>query len=136
MNKTLKHIILVGFLLFLNNGQLFAHAVSTNIIQEQSVSNQTTLSNLFESYIFHYTVKHPIKEDLKKGTIAVDNEEEEVEGMTSKKIIEKSKLIFSVFNQLSTNSFLKINKSLSLYNDIIPFHKYNSLYLLFEVFRI
>lgn len=136
MEKTLKHIILVGILLFLNSGHLFARAISTSTPQEQWGSNQVTISNLFESYTFLYTVKNPIKEDFKKGNLTIDNEEEEVEAMTSKKIIEKSKLIFSGFTQLSANSILRSNKSLSLYNDIISIHSYNSLYLLFKVFRI
>ena len=134
MNKTKKHIILLGILLFLYSGQIFAHALSSSFIKEQSVQKQSSLSDVFKNSVFLYTVKHPIKEVSKKGTITVDSEEE-VEGMTSKKI-EKNKLIFSVFSQLAINSFQNINISMSLYNDIFSNHSYDLLYLLFEVFRI
>ena len=136
MNEIIKHIIVVGFLLFLNNGQLFAHDFTSSAIQEQSFSNHAKVSSLFESYNLLFTVKQPVKEDFKKGTLTIDNEEEEIETISSKKIVEKSKLIFSVFSQLSTKTFQNITISLSLFNDIISHRSHNSLYLLFEVFRI
>lgn len=136
MNKTKKHIILLGILLFLHSGQIFAHAVSSSLIQKQSVQKQSSLSALFKNPAFLSTVKYPIKEVFKKGTITVDNEEEEIEGMTSKKSIEKSKSIFSIFTQLSPHSFQNIKISLPLCNDILCNHSYTLLYLLFEVFRI
>lgn len=135
MKETKKHIILLGILLFFYSGQIFARAVSTSFIQKQTIQKQTALSVLPHNYTFLDTVQHPIKEVIKKG-ITVDNEEEEIEGMTSKKNAEKSKLIFSFLSQLCTNTFQEINISLPLFNDIISYHPYNSLYLLFEVFRI
>ena len=136
MKKTNRHIILLGILLFFYSGQLFAHAVSASIIQKQSVQNQSTIDILSKNCSFLDTVKYPIKEDFKKGTITVDNEEEEIEGITSKKNAEKSKLILSVFSTLSTNFIQKVDVSLSFFNDIIIYRPYTSLYLLFEVFRI
>lgn len=135
MKKTKKHIILLGILLFLYSGQILAHGVLNSLIEKQSVQNHV-LYPLLKSATILSTVEYPIKEDLKKGTITVDNEEEEIEGMISKKNIEKSKLIFSVFTELSTHSIQKNIKSLYLYNDFHSNHSYHLLYLLFEVFRI
>lgn len=135
MKKTKKHIILLGILIFYS-GQILARTESASFIEKQSVQKQSLISSLLKNHTFLDTVKYPIKEDFKKGTITVDNEEEEIDGMTSKKIAEKSKLIFCFFSQLSTNSFQNITISLFLFNDIISHLPHNSLYLLFEVFRI
>jgi hypothetical protein len=136
MKKTKKHIILFGILLIFYSGQILARTESASFIEKQSVQKQSVISSLLKNDTFLDTVKYPIKEDFKKGTITVDNEEEEIEGMVSKKIAEKSKLIFCIFSQLSTNSFQNITISLFLFNDIISHLPHNSLYLLFEDFRI
>lgn len=136
MKKTLKYIIFTSILALLNSVQLFANSNFIGANQEKIVEHYTLNSSDFNINIFNYTIKNALKQVYKKRAINIDNEEEEVDGISAKKNIEKYKLTSFIFNSLSIISFSEFNKSLPLWNDIMPFFHYDSLYLLFGVLRI
>jgi hypothetical protein len=135
MKMKLRHIIIVGTLLFFNSGQLFANVFYVNVNQQSNFNGDILASGISHEFQSIFTIKNPIKEVFRKGFLSIDNEEEE-DGTASKKTIEKSTLVSALFATVSPNSFSSTDKSLSLYNAIIPINSYNSLYLLFEVFLI
>lgn len=123
----------MGILLFLNSGSLLAHKVHPDVHQE----NSTFVSKFLYDTIFTVTVKSPVKEDLKKGIENTDNEiEEEEEVMITKKSFEKSNLVSNFFTLLSPKHISTTTNRASFYDKRISISPSNSLYILFEVFRI
>lgn len=137
MNKTIQHIFILSILLLLNSGKLFSHTILIEVNQNNITQNKIIPFKFVEDYKLLYSVKSPAKDVHEKRTVLQDDrEEEELNGKTSIKGIEKKRYTPSIYTLQSCISFSQKNKSLSFCNDIITIHPYESLYLLFEVLRL
>lgn len=141
MEKAIKHIISLCILLLFGNGSLFAHtlaspfsatSISKSIPLEKS--NKTGLEHLLDNQL---SINNPIKDVYRKKEVLVENEEEDSEIITAKKVLEKTTYFTTFFNPQPTH-FLSnyTNNSLAISKEIFHLPSYQSLYIIFEVFRI
>lgn len=141
MKKAIRHIIPLCILLLFSNGSLFAQtltapffatSISKTIPLEKS--SKTELEHLLENQL---SINNPVKDFYRKKEVIVENEEEDSEIMTSKKMLEKTNSYVSFFNPQPTN-FLSCytNNSLAFSKEVSYLPSHQSLYIIFEVFRI
>lgn len=143
MKKAIKHIIPLCILLLFGNGSLFAHTLTaplfSSLLAQISLQNQDKNCNadLDALFLNQSTIRNPVKEFYRKKAITNDNDEEDSEIVVAKKILEKTTYFTSFFNQQSTAyiSYHK-NNSFTFRKEFSYLPSYQSLYIIFEVFRI
>jgi hypothetical protein len=134
MKKRFKHIIPLFLLLFFSSGSFFTHSFAKAVSQENFAKIELDHSFDIQSST---AISSPDKEIYKKKEIVVENEEEEYENITSKKNFEKKSYFVSFFNQKRTHFlFYHFNNSFASCKEFFYLPSYNSLYIIFEVFRI
>lgn len=143
MKKAIQHIIPLCMLLLFSNGSLFAHTLTKKALLAGSlktiskeIANQTTdLENPFNNQT---ALSDAVFETYhKKEILNSDNEEEDSETMTSKKSIEKQSYQLSFLNQQTVSVFISyIKKTQAFCKELSYLPSCNSLYIIFEVFRI
>ena len=141
MKKAIKHIIPLCILLLFGNGSLFAHTLAvplfaTSFTQTASQTQNNT-NNVEHLFLNHSTITNPVKEFYRKKAIVSDNEEEDSEIVAAKKNLEKTTYFTSFFNQQPTH-FISYytNNSFAFRKEFSYLPSYQSLYIIFEVFRI
>ncbi|MEY2869260.1 MAG: hypothetical protein RIR01_1743 [Bacteroidota bacterium] len=142
MKKAIQQIILLCMLLLFSNNSLFAHTLTKKSLLEVSLKtfsketvNQSDLENLFKNQT---ALSDAVFETYqKKEILSSDNEEEDSETMTSKKSIEKQSYQLSFFNQQTVSVVISfIKKTQAFCKELSYLPSCNSLYIIFEVFRI
>lgn len=142
MKKVIKHILFLCVLLLIGNSSLFAHtSAKTTLLTSSSekiteeTANQTNLENLFNNQT---AVSDAVFETYhKKEILSSDNEEEDSETMTAKKVIEKQSSQLSFFKLQATSAFIAYTKKTpAFYKALSYLPSCNSLYIIFGVFRI
>ena len=141
MKKALRHIIPLCMLLLLSTGSLFAQtltapffatSVNKNILLEKP--NRLIVQHLSES---QFNITNPVKELYSKKEIVVDNEEEDSEIFSYKKLLNKTVFYPSFFRQqIAESAILYFKKASDFPKNLSYLPLRNSLYLIFEVFRI
>lgn len=139
MKKAIQHIIPLCMLLLFSNSSLFAHTLTKKAVlsgSSKEIANQTTdLETIFNNQT---ALSDAVFETYhKKEILSSDNEEEDSETMTSKKSIEKQSYQLSFFNQQAVSvSISYIKKTQAFCKELSYLPSCNSLYIIFEVFRI
>lgn len=141
MKKALRHIILLCMLLLLSTGSLFAQTLTapffaTSVTKKIPLEkpNRLIVQHLFEN---QFNIAHPVKDLYSKKEIVVDNEEEDSEVSIYKKLVNKTVSYPSFFrHQIAESGILYLEKSSDFSKNLFYLPLRNSLYLIFEVFRI
>lgn len=130
-------------LLLFSNGSFFAHTPTKKALLADSlktiskeIANQTSdLENLFNNQT---ALSDAVFETYhKKEILSSDNEEEDSETMAPKKSIEKQSYQLSFFKQQTVSVFISyIKKTQAFCKELSYLPSCNSLYIIFEVFRI
>ena len=143
MKKAIKHIIPLCVLLLFGNGSLFAHTLTTPLFSSSlvqiSLQNQhkTSKADLDPLFLNQSTITNPVKEFYRKKAITNDNDEEDSEIVIAKKNLEKTTYFTSFFNQQTTHFISYYTKnSFAFRKEFSYLPSYQSLYIIFEVFRI
>ncbi|MFL9830124.1 hypothetical protein ABS764_04595 [Flavobacterium sp. ST-87] len=141
MKKAIRHIILLCILLLSGNSPLFAQTLTapllaTSVIKKIPLDKPTRIAS---EHLFgnQFNLANPVKDLYSKKEIVVDNEEEDSEIISYKKLLNKSVSCSSFFRQQiaeSTVSYLK--KASDFPKNLFYFPLRNPLYIIFEVFRI
>lgn len=129
-------------LLLFSNSSLFAHTLTKKALSANSketiskeTANQTDLENLFNNQT---AVSDAVFETYhKKEILSSDNEEEDSETMAPKKSVEKQSYQLSFFKQQTLSVFISyVKKTQAFCKELSYLPSRNSLYIIFEVFRI
>lgn len=135
----MKHILSLCIMLLFGSTTLFAHSAATSLLITSSIQHTSPEKDnkINSEFNFQTKISSPIKEFYSKRVITSDTEEEDTEITYSKKSLEKTTSFFALYKQQFTR-FLPYStrNSLSLIKETFYFPSYNSLYLIFEVFRI
>lgn len=132
MKKAIQHIISLCMLLLFSNSSLFTHTITKKALLAGSLetisretTNQTTVSGIALA-TYH-----------KKGILNSDNEEEDSETMAPKKSVEKQSYQLYFLKQQAVSIFISyIKKTQAFFKEPSYLPSRNSLYIIFEVFRI
>ncbi|MEL1239940.1 hypothetical protein [Flavobacterium flavipallidum] len=142
MKKAIQHITLLCMLLLLSNGSLFAHTLTKISLLEiplktfsQETVNHSDLEIIFKN---QSSLSDAVFETYqKKEILSSDNEEEDSETMASKKSVEKHSYQLLSFKQQAIAVFVSYSKKTqAFFKELSYLPSCNSLYIIFEVFRI
>ena len=142
MKKAIQHIIPLCLLLLFSNSSLFAHKLATTALLATSsetitkeTTNHTNLEHLFDN---RSSISDAMFETFqKKEILSSDNEEEDSETTATKKVLEKQSYQLSFFQQQAAPTFISyIKKTQAFCKELSYLPSCNSLYIIFEVFRI
>lgn len=143
MRKALKHIIPLCILLLAGKGSLLAHTLAATPALAPSIinviSNEKSCQSDLEIFTDQSSIKDTVFENYrKKEMLTSDNEEEDTETMSVKKDIEKTSCYISFFNQQNAAYFFPYLKKPLAFSQELSYlpSSNNSLYIIFEVFRI
>nr|WP_288834698.1 hypothetical protein [uncultured Flavobacterium sp.] len=143
MRKAIKHIIPLCIIMLLSSSSLFAHTSATTSLVAHSLKrtlfteklDQTKLEHLFDN---RSSISDAMFETFqKKEILSSDNEEEDSETTATKKVLEKQSFKLSFFQQQVAPAFISyIKKTQAFCKELSYLPSCNSLYIIFEVFRI
>lgn len=139
MKKAMKHILSLCIMLLFGSTTLFAHSAATPLFITSSIQHTSPEKDnkINSEFNFQTKISSPIKEFYSKRVITTDTEEEDTEITYSKKSLEKTTSFVALYKpQFTTFLPYATNNSLTLIKETFYFPSYNSLYIVFEVFRI
>lgn len=139
MRSALKHIILLCTMLLFGCGSLSANTFSATSFTTSEFSAKENLAKIISEHSSdsEVTISFPAKELYTKRAIVDDIEEENSENFSSKKNLEKSNFLASLFSHQTSNLLAHISDNyFSYYRGFSNLNSYNPLYILFGVFRI
>ncbi|KDN54101.1 hypothetical protein [Flavobacterium seoulense] len=129
--------------MLLSSSSLYAHTLATTSLVAHSLKrtlfteklDQTKLEHLFDN---QSSISDAMFETYqKKEILSSDSEEEDSETTTAKKAVEKQSCQLSFFQQLTTPAFIAYTKKTQAFcKELSYLPSRNSLYIIFEVFRI
>ena len=143
MKKAIHHIILLSLLLLISNSSLFALTLPTTSCYKSSFDVKTAIDRKSTHRIAClFGNKSSVSDTLfekyvKKEILSSDSEEEDTENMSSKKAVDKTSVLLSDFKLQTTQTSLSyFRKPLAVFKNQLFLPTRNSLYIIFEVFRI
>lgn len=141
MKKTIKYSIPFFLLFCICNGMLFNNSLkllpSPNLLSKTLFLENTTKTSLEPVFSNQVSALNLFKQDFFKKVVFVDNEEEDIDAVSAKKCIEKTRFFSPIHFQQITHLFcFHFTNSLFFSKVIFQLKPYQPLYILFEVFRI
>ena len=119
---------------YTNNSIIFEFS-GANFIAKPRQNEQSRFRPSFS--LNQSTITNPVKEFYRKKAITNDNDEEDFEIVIAKKNLEKTTYFTSFFNQQATHFISYYTKnSFAFRKEFSYLPSYQSLYIIFEVFRI